>query len=378
MPPNVKVIIGDIFESQAQTLTNTVNVVGVMGKGIALGFKKRYPEMFADYVRRCNAGLVELGKPYLYVQQNGPWVLNFPTKGHWRQLATIHSIEEGLQYLLSKYQEWKITSLAVPPLGCGEGGLDWRIVGPTLYQYLNQLEIPVELYAPFGTPELEIERSFLSGQGELLSNSPQEKLPVGLIALVEILNTVNHEPYHPPVGRVMFQKISYFATRAGIPTGLEFERRNYGPFSPGMKRAASSLINNGLVEEHSVGKMIVHKVGTSFDNVLRSNYYMERIGNWNTEIDKVTDLVMRMRSARQAELAASLIFVADDMTRDNRELPSEQMVVDEVSTWKKNRDGVPVRQAELVEAIRMLQALDWIQLRRSKGLHSIWDELITA
>lgn len=378
MPNNVKVIIGDMFESQAQTITNTVNVVGVMGKGIALGFKKRFPAMYADYAKRCDAGLVRLGEPYLFKQNDGPWILNFPTKGHWRQLATIQDIETGLQYLAGMYKEWGIESLAVPPLGCGEGGLEWRIVGPTLYGYLDQLDIPIELYAPFGTPDLEIEDEFLRGQGELIEAPATEKLPVGLIALVEILNTVNHELYHPPVGRIMFQKIAYFATRAGIPTGLEFERRNFGPFAPNLKRGVSALVNNGLVEEESIGRMIVHHVGRSFDNVLKSEYYMDQIGSWNAEIDKVTDLVMRIRSTRQAELAASVMFIADQMLSDTGETPTEQMIVDRVLDWKKNRDGAPVEKTELVEALRMLQALDWMELRPSRDLATIWDELETA
>src|SRR5438067_13930817 len=95
----VKVVIGDLFESDAQTLVNTVNTVGVMGKGIALGFKQRYPEMYEDYVSRCNAGEVALGRPYLYRRPEPPWVINFPTKDHWRSVARLDAIIEGLDYL---------------------------------------------------------------------------------------------------------------------------------------------------------------------------------------------------------------------------------------------------------------------------------------
>jgi len=143
----VTVKIGNLFDSDAQTLVNTVNCVGVMGKGVALEFKNRFPEMHEDYVARCNAGQVRLGRPYLYRSLVPPWVLNFPTKNHWRSVSRLQDIEEGLAYLLSHYQEWDITSLAVPPLGCGHGQLEWRVVGPTLYRYLKRMDIPVELYA---------------------------------------------------------------------------------------------------------------------------------------------------------------------------------------------------------------------------------------
>src|ERR1039457_4378235 len=153
---------GDMFSSEAQTLVNTVNCVGVMGKGVALAFKERFPEMYRDYVRLCDARRVQLGEPYLYKQLTGPWILNFPTKDHWRSVSRLSDIIRGLQYLEEHYEEWGITSLAVPPLGCGQGGLEWRVVGPTLYRHLSRLNIPVELYAPYGTKPFELTPEFLT------------------------------------------------------------------------------------------------------------------------------------------------------------------------------------------------------------------------
>src|SRR5713101_4076116 len=147
----IKVLIGDIFESKAQTLVNTVNTVGVMGKGVALGFRKRFPEMYEDYVRRCERREVQLRQPYLYRRLIPPHVINFPTKDHWRSVSKLDDIVSGLTYLERHIPVWGVTSLAVPPLGCGEGQLEWRVVGPTLYRHLSALGISVELYAPFGT-----------------------------------------------------------------------------------------------------------------------------------------------------------------------------------------------------------------------------------
>ncbi|MDO9349856.1 MAG: macro domain-containing protein, partial [Deltaproteobacteria bacterium] len=160
----VKVLLGDLFESKAQTWVNTINCVGVMGKGVALEFKNRFPDMYEDYVTRCKRGEVKLGRPYLFKRLVPPWILNFPTKDHWRSVANLKSIIEGLKYLLSHYEEWGIQSLAVPPLGCGQGQLEWRIVGPTLYRLLSKMDIPVELYAPYGTPHEELQPEFLGEQ----------------------------------------------------------------------------------------------------------------------------------------------------------------------------------------------------------------------
>ena len=115
----VKVVVGDILNSKAQTLVNTVNTVGVMGKGVALAFRERFPDMFEDYRKRCELGQVKLGKPYLYRRPELPWILNFPTKEHWRSVSRLEDIIQGLKYLKERYREWGIKSLAVPPLGCG-------------------------------------------------------------------------------------------------------------------------------------------------------------------------------------------------------------------------------------------------------------------
>lgn len=146
----VTLVTGDLFASEAQTLVNAVNCVGVMGKGIALAFKRRFPEMFADYVARCQQGAVRLGDPYLYRGASLPWILNFPTKRHWRSPSRLEDIVAGLAYLEARYSDWGITSLALPALDCGAGQLSWDVVGPVLSDALSRFEIPVELYAPVG------------------------------------------------------------------------------------------------------------------------------------------------------------------------------------------------------------------------------------
>jgi O-acetyl-ADP-ribose deacetylase (regulator of RNase III) len=144
----VRMQTGNLFDSEAQTLVNAVNCAGVMGKGIALAFKRRYPTMFADYLARCKDGHVQLGELYLYRGSAPPYILNFPTKNHWRSAAKLGDIVAGLAYLEAHYRAWGITSLAAPALGCGAGQLAWDDVGPLLQESLGKLDIPVELYAP--------------------------------------------------------------------------------------------------------------------------------------------------------------------------------------------------------------------------------------
>lgn len=142
---------GDLLGSTMQTLINTVNCVGIMGKGIALAFKHHYPDMFKDYKNRCQSKAVKLGEPYLYRVNRHRQILNFPTKNHWRNASKIEDIEAGLIYLANqiKTQKWNITSLAIPPLGCGNGGLDWSKVKPLVLKHLTPLKIALEIYEPF-------------------------------------------------------------------------------------------------------------------------------------------------------------------------------------------------------------------------------------
>ncbi len=141
---------GNIFESSAQVITNPINCVGVMGKGLALQFKQKYPQMFADYKARCAKREVKLGEPYLwddeYVQ-----ILNFPTKDQWQQKSKLSYIEDGLKFIAENYTLLGIHSLALPPLGCGLGGLSWDEVQPLIEKYLGPLaDLEVYVYVPKG------------------------------------------------------------------------------------------------------------------------------------------------------------------------------------------------------------------------------------
>jgi O-acetyl-ADP-ribose deacetylase (regulator of RNase III)/uncharacterized protein YwgA len=370
----VKVLFGDILKSKAQTLVNTVNCVGIMGKGIALEFKEQFPEMFNDYVKRCNRNEVRLGKPYLYKRLTPPWILNFPTKGHWRSVSRIEDIIKGLKYLLEHYKEWGIRSIAVPPLGCGQGQLEWKIVGPTLYRYLNQLDIPAELYAPYGTPVEELQPEFLEqAPNNKLTNSKitPEKIKPAWVAVVEILSRLEQEPYHWPVGRTTFQKIVYVATQEGLPTGLHYQKSSFGPFTPELKSDITRLVNNGLIREEQLGRMFAVKVGPTFADARKA--YINDLAQWESIIEKTADLFMRMET-RQSEVVATVLFAANMLVNRKKEQPSEKEVLNEVMEWKQRRRP-KLDDKEVAYTIRNLAALSWLKVRPSSDL-PISDEII--
>lgn len=147
----IEYIIGDIFTSPAQVIVNTVNTVGVMGKGIALEYKKRYPRMFELYKTACEKKRLQIGKLML-VNEQDHLILLFPTKESWRLPSKIEYIEKGLKTFVENYTQNNITSIAFPKLGCGNGELSWDVVRPLMEKYLKDLPIDIYIYLGSGEP----------------------------------------------------------------------------------------------------------------------------------------------------------------------------------------------------------------------------------
>lgn len=143
----IKYVSGDIFDSPAQVLVNPVNTVGVMGKGLAVQFKQRYPAMYEAYREACDKGLLTIGKLMLHHAEDHS-ILLFPTKAHWREPSRMEYLEAGLEKFVQTYEEKRIASIAFPMLGCGYGGLDWNGVKPLMERYLAQL--PIDVYVCLG------------------------------------------------------------------------------------------------------------------------------------------------------------------------------------------------------------------------------------
>ncbi len=366
----VKVLIGDLFESKAQTLVNTVNCVGVMGKGVALEFKKRFPDMFADYERRCQHHEVKLGQPYLFKRLLPPWVLNFPTKSHWRAVTNLQDIINGLEYLLANYKKWGITSLAVPPLGCGNGQLEWRVVGPTLYRFFRRMEIPVEIYAPYGTPHSELQPSFLGvsgSEGDLTVPMPEPQfIKPEWVALVDVLQRLESQPYHWPVGRTIFQKIAYIVTEEGLDTGLDYRRGSYGPYAPELKAMLGRLMNNGLIQEERLGqKMLRVRPGRTFEDAKAA--YRHRLAAFEDVLQKTTDLFLRVQTTNEAELVATVIFAARQLRKQRPATVSEIEILNAVMEWKERRRP-PLKKEDVALTIRNLAAHGWLDVDASADL----------
>jgi len=173
MPIQIKK--GNIFEAETQTIVNTVNCKGVMGKGLALEFKKRYPKMYEEYKKECEEEKLTIGTLHLYKGDPDRWILNFPTKDHWRFKSRLEYIEDGLKYFCSKYKEWGIKSIAFPQLGCQQGGLNWSDVKPLMERYLKDLP-DIEIFIYFYKPKRKKEKEKGKKKTRTIQNDKQQKL----------------------------------------------------------------------------------------------------------------------------------------------------------------------------------------------------------
>lgn len=229
---------GDLLKADVDALVNTVNTVGVMGKGIALQFRRAFPEMFDAYAEACREGKVQVGKMHLWPTGTmvGPrFIVNFPTKKHWRAPSQLSWIDDGLTDLVRVIEENEIRSIAVPPLGAGNGGLDWAQVRPRIESALAKIKgLDVQLFVPQAPPA-----------AENMAPGKRKVLTLGRAALIGTIagylrTAVGASP-------VEVQKLMYFLQEAGEPLRLRYTPHIYGPYADNLRQVLNDLEGTYLV-----------------------------------------------------------------------------------------------------------------------------------
>jgi len=219
----IKFMSGDLLRANVEALVNTVNTVGVMGKGIALQFKQAFPANFAAYEKAAKREEIIPGKMHVFETgqfTNPRYIINFPTKRHWRGKARLEDIEAGLQDLIHVIREMQIRSIAIPPLGCGFGGLDWNEVRPIILAALEQVpDVETWLYAPEGAPKAE----------KMAVGTSRPGLTVGRAALIELIEKYALPGYR--LTQIEIQKLAYFLQAVGEPLRLDYARNQFGPYA---------------------------------------------------------------------------------------------------------------------------------------------------
>jgi len=226
---------GDILAENAEALVNTVNCVGVMGRGIALQLKKTFPENFRAYAKACRRGEVKLGAMFVFetgTLTNPRTIINFPTKRHWRGNSRIEAVEAGLKDLVHVVRARGVRSMAVPPLGCGLGSLDWSVVRPRIEEALGSLNsLDVVVFEPRPAPDAQ----------RVVCGPVVPKMTPGRAALVGLMDRYLDGLLDPFVTLLEVHKLMYFLQIAGDPLRLTFKKAPYGPYAENLRHVLNAI-----------------------------------------------------------------------------------------------------------------------------------------
>jgi O-acetyl-ADP-ribose deacetylase (regulator of RNase III) len=226
---------GNLFSEDVEALVNTVNCVGIMGRGVALQFKKRFPENYKQYYKACEIGKVKPGKMFVYSTDTlvyPKYIINFPTKRHWKGKSKIEDIELGLDDLARVILEKEISSIALPPLGAGLGGLDWKRVKAIIVEKLNKLD---------ETEILVFEPSELNSSEKNVRNKEIPKMTPGRAALVELVYRYLAGLLDPFITLLKVHKLMYFMQESGANLRLQFKPGPYGPYAENLRHVLNAI-----------------------------------------------------------------------------------------------------------------------------------------
>ena len=338
---------GDILSAEADALVNTVNCVGVMGRGVALQFKKAFPDNYKKYKRACDLKEVQPGK--MFVFETGTltqphYIINFPTKRHWRGKSRIEDIEAGLKSLTLEIQRLKLRSIAIPPLGSGLGGLDWSQVRSRIESHLSDLpDVQVLVFEPHGAPNADAIRR----------NREVPNMTEGRAALVLLMQRYLAGLLDPFVTLLEVHKLMYFMQEAGQDLRLEYVKATYGPYAENLRHALHA-IEGHLVSGYADGG---DQPGKQLEIVPGAIDDAAKVIEGNTEtvarLNRVGELVAGFESPFGLELLSTVHWIA---TRE--EVSDFEHMVESVYQWGDRKRRFSPRQLAL--ALETLSAKGWI------------------
>lgn len=338
---------GDIFNEDAEAIVNTVNCVGVMGRGIALQFKKRFPENFKAYESACKKKVVIPGKMFVYKTGSliGPkYVINFPTKRHWRGASRIEDIESGLQDLEKVIKELKITSIALPPLGSGLGGLDWNDVRTLIENKLSQiLDVNIVVFEPKGAPQAE----------KMAKNRNVPKMTPGRAALVELVHRYLSGLLDPFITLLEIHKLMYFLQESGEPLRLRYRENIYGPYAENLRHVLNSIeghLLSGYADGGDIPDKELKLVPGAYEDASR---LLKTCPQTKQHYDRVSDLVEGFESPFGMELLSTVHWVITKKC-----VTAKDQVIVKVHQWNDRKKQFTPRQIEL--AYNVLADKGWL------------------
>jgi O-acetyl-ADP-ribose deacetylase (regulator of RNase III) len=301
---------GNLLTADVEAVVNTVNTVGIMGKGIALQFKRAYPANFAAYRAACDRGDVRLGEMFVFdTAIKGPrrYVINFPTKQHWKNNSQLEDVKAGLDDLVRVVTERGIRSVAIPALGCGNGGLDWQVVRPLIEQACARMPgVRVVIFPPAGAPP-----------AHAMPNATSKPTLTALralmiVAIARYLDRARQQEVRSGVSELEIQKLIYFLKRLGGDFPLRFVRGTYGPYADKLAHVLDRLEGHYLsgFGDHSARVTELVPIVPLEAGVIEAEAAVRRNPDDVARLERLLSLVDGFETPYSLELLATVHFAA--------------------------------------------------------------------
>jgi len=351
----IRFIKGNIFDSDAKTLVNTVNCVGIMGKGLAKEFKIRFPDMYQAYVNACRRGELRSGRLFVH-RDLMKTVLCFPTKDNWKGPSKYEFIDAGLKAIAENYEKWDLESLALPPLGTGLGGLDWKRVKELMIKFLGHLPMDIEVYEPTGDPSVRV-----APKRQRRING-RVKLTLTLAYIGELIRLARKLlPKHVVLGRLLIQKLAFFAQVSGVPMKLKFSGYQYGPFDYNLKHVIDRLEGLYIRDESTTWKRSNIHMLDEREWVERVKPYAKELEDGHGKFLAAIDLISEHNTLEETELFSTVLFAwCANVASGN--LGTEEEVIHFIEEWKPNKFAAD----RIRESLKRLEKIGWLSFECNK------------
>jgi len=341
---------GDLLKCNAEAIVNTVNCVGVMGRGIALQFKKQHPDNFKQYAKACKSGEVVPGKMFVYETSgmtNPRIIINFPTKRHWKNASRIEDIESGLTDLISVIQQYNIKSIAIPPLGCGLGGLDWSEVKTCIESALTPLaDVAVFVFEPTGTPIAST----------MAYNRTAPNMTDGRAALINLIKRYLDGLLDPFVTLIEIHKLMYFLQESGEPLKLNYVKYHYGPYATNLSHVLNRVEGHMLSGYADGGDKPDKQIHIVPGADTHATAHLEKHTDTLYRLNRVNELIDGFETPFGMELLATVHWVAK-----NEASATQSEIVQHTYDWGTHKRKFSPRQIKI--AINHLSDHGWIDVR---------------
>ncbi len=342
----IQYITGNILESKAQAIINTVNTDGVMGKGIALQFKKSFPNNYKAYVDACKKEKIDIGKLFIFKDSNltigEKIIINFPTKRSWRKPSEYSFIEKGLVDLITIIDTNKIQSIAIPPLGAGNGGLEWEKVKKIIEQKLNQLDIDVFVYEP--TSQIK----------EYLKQERVKLTDARALLLYLLYDLVKNGEY---VSEFSSEKVCYFLQRFGAKKyfKLEFEPNFYGPYSGKVRFVLNALNGSYIMGYSDMDKKPFEPLTLVSDGYETVKNHIEN----NPELIVISQKTIKFLTGFYSDFALELFSSIDYLTIKNKTM-NKEIISKQLEDWSDRKRSLFSNRKYLDISINHIQKTSFV------------------